>query len=180
VYVVSVFSIEDQKIICGRDGTSNNLQIYNYATGDLIQTLTGHSDTVYSIEMLSEQFMASGGQDQKVIIWDLSAYTIKYTLTGHAISVTCVKRLSSQLIASGDEYGLIIVWNWLTGEQIFKLTGNLAPVNLNSLDLYDEQTLISGSNDQKVKFWNITNGTLIRSIDVDIQICSIAMLKSCE
>jgi WD40 repeat protein len=180
VYVVRVFSIEHKQIICGKLGTSNNLQIFNYETGNSNRTLNGHSNNVLSIEMLSEQFMASGSKDQIVIIWDLSSYSIKYNLTGHTISVRCIKRLSSNLMASGDMYGLIIVWNWFTGERIFNLTGHTNRLEFNSLDLYDEQTLISGSWDRTVKFWNITNGTLIKSINVDIQISALAMLKSSE
>jgi WD40 repeat protein len=181
VYVVRVFSIEYKQIVCGTAGTSNNLKIYNYETGDLIRTLFGHSLDVNSIEMLSKQFMASGGDDQKVIIWDLSSYSIKYNLTGHANQVRCIKRLSSNLMASGDSKGKIIIWNWLTGERKFNLTDHTDLLNFNSLDLYDEQTLISGSWDQTVKFWNITNGTLTRSINVDISISSLAMLlKSSE
>jgi WD40 repeat protein len=181
VYVVRVFSVELKQIVCGTSGASNNLQIYNYSTGDLIRTLNGHSSNVYSIEMLSEQSMASGGNDFVVIIWDLSAYLIKYTLTGHNDWVTCVKRLSSNLIASGDNNGLIIVWNWLTGERIFNLTGHMNSLSSNSLDLYDEQTLISGSWDNTVQFWNITNGESIGLIDVnDIQINALAVLKSSE
>jgi len=180
VYAVRVFSIKYQLIVCGTAGSSNNLQIYNYYTGDLIRTLIGHSSNVRSIEMLSEQFMVSGGQDQKVIIWDLTSYSIKYTLTGHIFSVTCVKRLSSQLIASGDWNGTIIVWNWLTGGQIFKLTDHKNRLNFNSLDSYDDQTLVSGSFDKTVKFWNITNGTFIRSINVNISINTLVMLKSSE
>jgi WD40 repeat protein len=178
VYVVRVFSIEYKQIVCGKDGSNNNLQIYNYSTGDLIQTLNGHSYGVNSIEMLSEQFMASGGGDQNVIIWDLFSYSIKYNLTGHNSGVYCIKRLSSNLIASGDLLGLIIIWNWLTGERIFSLIGHTKRFELNSLDLYDEQTLISGSIDKTVKFWNITNGELIQSINVDIYINALAMLKS--
>jgi WD40 repeat protein len=180
VYVVRVFSVEYKQIVCGTYGGSNNLQIYNYETGGLKKTLNGHSNSVYSIEMLSGQFMASGGVDKNVIIWDLFSYSIKYSLTGHTISVTCVKRLSSQVIASSDKNGKIIVWNWLTGEQMFKLNGHLASVNLNSLDLYDEKTLISASKDKTVKFWNITGGTLIRSINTDLQISALVMLKSSE
>ncbi len=180
VYVVRVFSIEYKQIVCGTDGSSDNLQIYNYETGALVQTLIGHSSSVLSIEMLDEQFMASGGQDQKVIIWNLSSYTIKYTLTGHTNWVTSIKRLSSNLIAGGDYSGKINVWNWLTGEQIFKLTGHTNSIYYNSLDLYDDQTLISGSLDQTVKFWNIKNGTLIQSLNVDIQINALATLKSGE
>ncbi len=178
LYVVRVFSVENKQIVCGKSGTSNNLQIYNYETGDLIHTLNGHSNHVYSIEMLSEQLMASGGFDQSVIIWDLSSYSIKYTLTGHTSAVNCIKRLSSNLVASGDGSGKIIVWNWLTGERIFNLTGHTSTLYLNSLDLYDEQTLISGSWDRTVKFWNITNGTLIQSINASNQISALAMLKS--
>jgi WD40 repeat protein len=179
VHVVRVLSIEYKQIVCGKFGSTNNLQIYNYETGYLIQTLIGHTSSVYSIEMLSEQFMATGGNDRKVIIWDLSSYTIKYNLTGHTFPVYCIKRLSSNFIASGDQKdGLIIVWNWLTGERIFNLNGHANALKYNSLDLYDERTLISGSVDRTVKFWNITNGTLIRSINVDIQILSLVMLKS--
>jgi WD40 repeat protein len=172
--------LNNKQIVIGKGGTINNLQIFNYNTGDLIQTLNGHSSSVYSIEMLSEQFMASGGVDKNVIIWDLSSYSIKYNLTGHTSEVFCIKRLSSNLIASGDMNGLIIVWNWLTGEQLFNLTGHTGRLELNSLDLYDEQTLISGSWDKTVKFWNITNGELIRSLTVDIQIGALAMLKLSE
>jgi WD40 repeat protein len=177
VYVVRVFSLENKQIVCGTGSTSDNLKIYNYDTGDLIQKLSGHSFGVRSIEMLSEQFMASGGGDNKVFIWDLFSYSIKYNLTGHTDWVTCFKRLSSNMIASGDNNGTIIVWNWLTGERIFNLIGHKSRLYFNSLDLYDDQTLVSGSNDKTVKFWNITNGRLIRSISVDIQINSLAMLK---
>jgi WD40 repeat protein len=128
--------------------------------------------------MLSEQFMASGGQDQSVLIWDLFSYSIKYNLTGHTNWVRCIKRLSSNLIASGDGSGKIIVWNWLKEEHMFNLTGHTGRLDLNSLDLYDDQTLISGSWDKTVKFWNITNGELIRSIDADIGINTLVMLKS--
>ncbi len=181
VYVVRVFSIEFKQIVCGKYGTSDNLQIYNYETGDLIRTLNGHISSVWSIEMLSDQFMASGGGgDNRVIIWDLSSYSIKYNLTGHTNIVYCLKRLSSNMIASGDFNGLIIVWNWLTGERIFNLTDHMSTIFYNSLDLYDDQTLISGSMDKTVKFWNITNGTLIRSINASIQINSLATLKFCK
>jgi hypothetical protein len=178
VYVVRVFSVEYKQIVCGLFGTSNNLQIYNYSTGGLMRTLIGHSNNVLTIEMLSEQFMASGGQDRSVLIWDISSYTIKYNLTGHTSAVYCIKRLSPNLIASGNSLGLIIEWNWLTGEQIFNLSGHTKKLELNSLDLYDEQTLISGSLDKTVKFWNISNGALIRSMNTNFNISALAMLKS--
>jgi WD40 repeat protein len=38
VLVVRVFSNEYKMIVCGKGGSSNNLQIYNYETGDFIRT----------------------------------------------------------------------------------------------------------------------------------------------
>jgi WD40 repeat protein len=180
VYVVRVFSVEYKQIVCGKAGSINNLEIYNYETSALIRTLSGHSVAVYSIEMLSEQFMASGGVDRRLIIWDLFSYSIIYNLTGHISGVNCIKRISSNMIASGDWNGLIFIWNWLTGGRIFKLIGHTSLIYFNSLDLYDEQTLISGSLDKTVKFWNITNGELIQSLNVSIYISALAMLKSSE
>jgi WD40 repeat protein len=177
VYAVRVFSIINKQIVCGKEGSSNNIDIYNYSTGVLIRTLNGHSSRVWSIEMLSEQFMASGSNDKRLVIWDISSYSIKYTLTGHPNWVNSIKRLSSNLIASGDLDGKTFIWNWLTGERIFNLTGHMSAMYLNSLDLYDDQTLISGSADKTVKFWSISNGTLIRSINTGIQISALATIS---
>jgi WD40 repeat protein len=180
VFVVRVFSVVNKQFVCGIGATSDNLRIYNYSTGVLIRTLNGHSSRVWSIEMLSEQFMASGSNDKRLVIWDLFSYTIKYTLTGHPNWVNSIKRLSSNLIASGDLDGKTFIWNWLTGERVFNLTGHTSAMYFNSLDLYDEQTLISGSADKTVKFWSISNGKLIRSINTDIQISALAVLHSSE
>ena len=93
------------------DGRWDNLRIYNYS--HLVKTLYGHSAVVESIELLSEQFLVSGSKYTKLIVWDLSSYSIKYNLTAHTVHVYCVKRLSSSLMASGDTSGQIIILNWL-------------------------------------------------------------------
>ncbi len=152
-----------------------NIIIYEYSTGNLTKTLIGHSGLVNSIDLLHEQFMASGSWDKKVIIWDLFSYSIKYTLSQHDRMVLCVKRLSSNLMASGDESGLIIIWNWLNGSLFYRLKSHTDFVY--SVDLYDDQTLISGSLDQTIKLWNITNGQLIKTINTDIQIRALVMLQ---
>ncbi len=166
------------RIVCGLNTYSNNLRIYNYSTGDLIKILDGHTNNVNSIDILNEEIIISSGDDYQVIIWDLSTNTIKYNLREHRNYVKCVKRLSSNLAASGDSTGTIIIWNWLTGERIFTLSGHTNILYLSSLDLFDSQTLISGSLDRTIKFWNIKNGTLIKTINVDIQVSSLVMLNT--
>jgi WD40 repeat protein len=151
------------------------IYIYEYSTGNLTKTLIGHYSVINSLELLNEQFMASGSWDKKVIIWDLTTYSIKYTLSEHNGGVYCIKRLSSNLMASADESGFIKIWNWLNGSLVHKLKSHNSSVY--SLDLYDDQTLISGSLDKTIKLWNITNGQLIKTINADIEIGALVMLQ---
>jgi len=171
-WVYSVKSLSNGLIACGLD---KNISIYEYSTGNLTKTLIGHSGSVLSIEILNEQFMASGSGDRKVIIWDLYSYSIKYTLSQHKYRVLCVRRLSSNLMTSGDLGGLIIVWNWLNGSLVHLLKSHSSYVS--SLDLYNDQSFISGSWDKTIKLWNISNGQLIKTINTEIQINALAMLK---
>ena len=112
----------------------------------------------------------SGDANNFVYIWDLETYSIKYNLTGHSGWVYCLKLLSSSLLASSDAEGLIIIWNWLQGTLVHKLQGHNNAVHFSSLDLYDNQTLISGSWDSTIKLWNFSNGSLIETINTDIEI----------
>jgi len=175
---VKVLLNRNEQIVCGLEGLSDNLRVYNFSSGILIKTLIGHTSYIYSTEILSERFIASGSYETNVLIWDLETYSVKFNLTGHARWVFCVKRLSSNLLASGDESGLIKIWDWVTGVNVHTLIGHNSSIYLSSLDLYDEQTLISGSWDRTVKFWNITNGALIKSIETDFEVIALAMFKS--
>ena len=97
-----------------------------------------------------------------------------------------MKRLSSSLIASADADGTIIIWNWLKGELVYILKGHTGPLYQTSLDIYDvdeeekEIRLISGSFDKTIKLWNITSGTLIQTLNANIQINALAMLEKSE
>jgi WD40 repeat protein len=173
--VYSIKLLSNGLIACGLE---RNINIYEYSTGKLTKTLSGHSSVINSLELLNDQLMASGSWDNQVFIWDLSTYSIKYTLSQHDYRVLCVKRLSSSLMASCDSIGQIIIWNWFNGSLVYRIKSHIGDVC--SLDLYDDHTLISGSFDRTIKLWNISNGQLIKKINTDIPICSLTMLQRGE
>ncbi len=175
--VYSVKSLPNQLIACGLSNTIENLRIYNYSTGVLFKTLYGHTASVYSLELLSETFLVSGSTDTKLIIWDLTSYSIKFNLTAHKTHVYCVKRISTSLFASVETSGKIIIWNWLNGSLVHRLSGHTFSLRRSSLDLYTEDTLISGSWDRTIKLWNITSGNLLQTINTTFQIGALAMIK---
>ncbi len=178
--VLSIKTLSNGLIACGLEHSSDNLRIFNYTTGDLVKTLYGHTFFVKAIEVMSEQFMASGGcassidpnREADVIIWDLNSYSIKYVLKGHTEEVLWLKRLSSSLLAISGYGDWIGVWNWLNGTLVHKL-GCYG----GSLDLYDDQTLISGNTGAKVTFWNISNGQMIKTIKANFRIGALVMLE---
>jgi len=178
-FAYAIKSISNGLVVCGLYGlTENNLLVYNYNTKTLVKTLSGHSKTIYTLEMFSDDLMASGSYDAKAIVWNVTTFTIKYTFVGHKDRVFCIKRLSSNRVASADRAGVILIWDWLTNSIVHTLTGHTFTLWTTSLNLFDTQILISGSQDKSVKFWNISNGQLIQSISVDIQINALAMLKT--
>jgi WD40 repeat protein len=172
----AVKTLPNGLIACGL--SERNVFVYNYTTRDLVHTLSGHSNTIYSFEIFSDELMASGSYDTKVTTWNLTTFKSKYNFTGHKDRVFCLKRISSNLVASADRSGLIIIWDWLRVSIVHILTGHTSGLWTSSLDLFDAQILISGSQDKTIKFWNISNGALIQSINVDIQVNALTMLKT--
>jgi WD40 repeat protein len=160
VYFVRVLWNRAQ-ILCGLFDGMNNLIIYNYTNNSLVTAREGRVFGVNSLEILNEPFVASvGSSDPRVIVWDLNTYAAKSKLAGHSAQVTCIKLISSNMttMASGDAAGLIIIWNWMQETRLHTLNGHTERVT--SLDLFDQRTLISGSLDGTIKFWNISNGQL--------------------
>ena len=180
VYSVKVL-LNGFQIACGLYGSFRveDLRIYNYRSGSLVKQLIGKFGFV-PVEVLNEQLIASASLDKFVIIWDLVTYSIKHKLSGHRSGVIYVKLLANNLLASAGFDNLIIIWNWLNGSRVFTLTGHSDAFWFSPLDLFDDQTLISGSLDKTIKFWNITNGALIETINIDIQISALAVIKTSE
>ena len=50
--------------------TDNTIKLWNTNTGQFIRTLTGHSDSVYSIVELLDSTLASGSGDKLIKIWN--------------------------------------------------------------------------------------------------------------
>jgi WD40 repeat protein len=177
VNTVKVFSNGFQhQIICGLSGSI--FQIYSYLTGVLVKTLDSQRYGVNYIEILNEQFMVSNSDENYVLMWDLQTCTIKNNFTHHTEWVFCLKRLSSNLVASMGFDQKVIIWNWLTGEIVHTFRCLIGDFYQISLDLFDSQTLISTCFNSTIKLWNIFNGQLIQTINTDIQIKSLAMLKT--
>ncbi|KAK5278041.1 hypothetical protein LTR16_009060, partial [Cryomyces antarcticus] len=130
------------------------------------QTIGLHSDYVKCLASPSAHasWIASGGLDRKICLWDLSGAGKKLEIavaedegiyrdkgSVYALAAT------NSILASGGPESIVRVWDPRTGKRVTKFVGhtdNVRDVLINQ----DGDTIMTASADQTVKVWSMTAG----------------------
>jgi WD40 repeat protein len=100
----------------------NTVRIWNLTTNTLKYNLTGHSESVRGLKLVSSDILASGSIDKKIKLWNIREGTLIRTLTGHTGSISwSVDLIKSQILVSGGWESAIKLWNISTGELLNSL-----------------------------------------------------------
>ena len=173
--VSTLLRLQNGSLISGDDSAVGNIRIWELENGTLLNTLKGHTNRINALEMITNEVLASGSQDGWVILWNLlNGQQINKLTRTPASEVWSLKKLCDNSIASGYSDHYIYVWsatNQTTSPSIIYPKDHLNIVE--ALDLLNENTLLSGSLDAKIDFWNISSGTLLKSILSDSPIYSL-------
>ena len=105
-----------------KDKEYGRIRVINLSTGNLMFTMTGHTDVVNSLDFSPNgRYLASGGADNNVMIWDINptGATLMATLKGHSESIQEVNFLDDKKIVSAAYDNLAILWDW-AGNSILK------------------------------------------------------------
>ena len=66
------FSPDGRTLTSGAGGKDNAVRLWDTRTGDLKQSLTGHSEGVYSVASSPDgKAVASGSKDSSIRLWDV-------------------------------------------------------------------------------------------------------------
>lgn len=153
------------------------VRVWDTATGQQVERLKGHKDSVYSVAFSPDgQFLVSGSLDRSIRLWDLGhmkrslekngkdqrsvlsardgSNTICQTLSGHKDYVLSVAvSPDGQWVVSGSKDRSIQFWNIATGQAQFMLQGHKNSVI--SIDLAKSGNLLaSGSGDYQARIWS--------------------------
>lgn len=140
------------------DGT---IKIWNLKTGELIQTLTGHSDAGEIISSIAISpdgktlVSSSNSYGGTIKVWDLSTGFLLYTLKAQGVGVSVVAiSPDSQLLASGGEDGSIKLWNLELGQSLGTFSGHFGRVFSVAFSGNGE-LFASGGEDGSIHLWNL-------------------------
>jgi len=134
--------------------------------GALIRTLEGHSYSVTSVAITSDDSkIVSGSWDKTIKIWDLNTGELLKTLKGHSDSVSSVAITSDDSkIVSGSIDNTIKVWDLNSGELLNTLERHYSTVNSMAISS-DNSKIVSGSGDNTIKVWDLNSGELLNTLE---------------
>jgi len=144
-------------------------QFYGHSGGSGINALALVDDT--------NGYMASGGADNRVIIWDVPNSLVKYRLTGHADQAYGLKFWSaSNYLASGSGDGTVRLWDTTTGTFVRSFATSYAVID--GFGFLSSSTLVIGAFDTTIKTFDVTTANTVLTSNADDGIKSLAMITS--
>jgi WD40 repeat protein len=162
--VISIaISPDGQTLVSGSN--DQTIKVWNLRTGQLLRTLSGHSDYVSCLAISSDnQTLVSGSNDQTIKVWNLRTGQLLRNLEpqGYSNGVGDVAvSLDGQTLVSSDSSD-IKLWNLRTGQLLRTLEGHKFPVRDLVMSSKGE-TFASGSLDGSAKMWNLRTGQLLNN-----------------
>jgi WD40 repeat protein len=123
------------------------------------KALLGHTGNVLTVAFSPDgRRLASGDQNGKIVVWDLSNGTALATLQHHAERIlTAAFSPDGHTLATGNSDGSIRLWNVEQGSPIRELVGHHYGV-MGLVFTPDGRTIVSGCADGIVKLWDASTG----------------------
>ncbi|KIM86370.1 hypothetical protein PILCRDRAFT_96171 [Piloderma croceum F 1598] len=134
---------------------------WNLTTGCVERVIKGvHECSVLSI-CVSGGFVASGGSDRRVVVWDLEENRLVKVICDHEDSVLCV-RFDEQRLVSCSKDRTVRTYSFPDLVPQFVLGAHRAAVNAVSLS---KTLIVSGSGDRSIRLWDAQTGKLLRTFE---------------
>jgi WD40 repeat protein len=142
----------------------NNIMVLNFANGSRIQTLSGHSGNVRSLDVTEDGwFIASGANDNAARIWNTFHWTTVNTLQSHSENINDVKFGPGGLqVATASNDNTVKIWDARKGTLMYTFSGHGADVN--SVALGRRLGMVASVGDDKtMRVWTYNPSIADRS-----------------
>jgi WD40 repeat protein len=156
--IISLITLPDGNLACGcLDG---NIKIWSRINWTSIRTFL-YGSCVYSLAILQNKYLVSGGDDKTVKIWDYKTGSLQKTIAGHTSGIRVVLVLNNHDIVSGSYDNTIRIWDSTQGILKYTLSESYWIFGLVQLKNGNLVTFCWTGN---IKIWNPFTGILIKAI----------------
>ncbi|GAB7350376.1 hypothetical protein MBLNU459_g1002t2 [Dothideomycetes sp. NU459] len=140
------------------------VRIWKISTGELLHSLRGHTQKVYSVVLDHDRGRCiSGSMDNLVKVWSIDSGMCLFNLEGHT-SLVGLLDLSHERLVSAAADSTLRIWHPETGQCLSTLSAHTGAITCFQ---HDDQKVISGS-DRTLKMWNVKTGKCIRDLLSDL------------
>ncbi|XP_050390383.2 F-box/WD repeat-containing protein 7 isoform X1 [Patella vulgata] len=151
--VLSVI-FDKNRVVSG--SLDKTIKVWNIKTGDLIQTLKGHTKGIWCLNFFTKNLLVSGAFDCTIKIWNLRMGTAARTLLGHEGPIWAMVR-NKNILVSASQDKTARVWDIGRCLLLQTLKGHNAAVF--AVDMNEDGTLtLTGSADRSVRIWDTKSG----------------------
>ncbi|MDQ5825588.1 MAG: WD40 repeat domain-containing protein [Chloroflexota bacterium] len=162
---IEAISPDGQTLVSGWASNSTNgvAKLWSARDGKLLQTLSGHTDTVYGAAFSPDgQTVATTSYDETARLWRVSDGSLLHVLKGHEFWVgRAAFSPDGRTLATGSDDGSVRLWQVEDGALLHTLVlGIVQDVEFSP----DGQFIAAGSAYDWARLWRVSDGTLIADL----------------
>ena len=116
--IYSMATYDDNQILLG---TKNELKIFDCTTKTISTLSNEHKGRINCIIKLSNNEIATAGQDKKIKIWNIDEKNSLITLSGHKSMIWCLNEIKDNKLITGASDRTAIIWDLTTKQMDFEL-----------------------------------------------------------
>ncbi|WP_088888823.1 serine/threonine-protein kinase [Leptolyngbya ohadii] len=139
-------------------GTDRALRLWSLPEGKLLQSLTGHQNTVTALYISHNSRLLASSEANVVHLWDTVSGRLLRTFKADAHPVTAIAiSPDAQTLISGSQDGILQVWQLQTGRRIQTLKAANTAITAITCGIAPHQ-LMTASRDFQLQVWNLQTG----------------------
>lgn len=142
----------------------------------LAEKYPGHGQHIFALALTSDgKYLASGGKDRTILIWDTVKDKVRDGFKGHKDSVTALSfRLGSHDLYSGSDDRTLKMWNVDEMSYLDTVFGHKAEIT--AMDCLARERPVTSSLDKTAAVWKVADEVHLEYLGPKTQLFSIALL----
>ena len=154
-WVLAVAYSPDGKTLASSGSSDGTIQLWHVDSGDLVQTLKGHTEAVTALTFAPDsKTLVSGSNDDTLRVWESPTGTLRRVLAGHGHDVKAVVfSRDGNRLASGSKDTSVRLWDAKTGRFLPTLRGHYWGVEAVAF-ARDGKTVASGDGTGRILLWD--------------------------